>query len=472
MNPYYNVSGAPANRSAGASATIRAEFAAIAAGFESLNNLVTINANGVQVLGSGHIGVGMAPLTSTLYAGLFDTGAVTTAVQLTGYATSPSIVLRLASGSLAVPGATQINTNPLNIVGSTTADGTTFFNTVAFAGYAEATTTVGSHPTYAIISTTPAGSTTRVERLRVSSEGNIGQGTTPLALSVAGVSSIIFNNANTGTVLSNSTLRLKSANRNSNLQLSSVAAGGFSGLQFLESATDTLQAQFAYDYTLAQFAFYDGGSVRLTIPKASGSLIPAVTATAELGSASLEWLNLYTPQVQRASAGTLTINASNAAGIIALRTAGADKLTLTADGRMYGSALHNNAGAVTGTTNQYIASGTYTPTITNSTNVLSSTPRACMWIRVGNVVHVAGSVTVTTTAAGGATTSLRVSLPIASTISGRAEGSGMHAADSLGASNAAEVGYMIPFTNDMEMQWSSANNSNHNHTFHFTYLMA
>lgn len=158
--------------------------------------------------------------------------------------------------------------------------------------------------------------------------------------------------------------------------------------------------------------------------------------------------------------------------LIVFGTNNTERLGITGDGRLYGRNLHNNAGAVTGTTKQYVASGTYTPTITNGANVASSTPRACMWIRVGNVVHVAGSVTVTTTAAAATTTSLRVSLPIASTISGRAEGSGMHAADSLGASNASEVGYMIPFTNDMEMQWSSANNSNHNHTFHFTYLMA
>lgn len=212
------------------------------------------------------IGAGIAPIANVLYAGSFDTGAITLAAQFTGYGTSPSIVQRLASGSLASPGATQLNTNPLNLVGGTTADGTTFFNTVAFAGYAEATTTVGSHPTYAIISTTPAGSTTRVERLRI-----------------------------------------------------------------------------------------------------------------------------------------------------------------TSDGRLYGTALHNNAGAVTGTANQYIASGTYTPTLTSVLNVTSTSARVCNWLRVGNIVHVSGQCEIDPTT-GLSQTQVDISLPIASALSATAQLSGAGAA--------------------------------------------
>ena len=89
-----------------------------------------------------------------------------------------------------------------------------------------------------------------------------------------------------------------------------------------------------------------------------------------------------------------------------------DLLTLTAGGQLYGTALHNNAGAVTGTTNQYIASGTYTPTLTGVTNVGASTAYACQWIRVGNVVTVSGLFNIDFTAA--AATELGISLPIAS----------------------------------------------------------
>ncbi len=74
-----------------------------------------------------------------------------------------------------------------------------------------------------------------------------------------------------------------------------------------------------------------------------------------------------------------------------------DQLVLTNDGRLYAKSIHNNAGAQTGTTNQYIASGTYTPAFTVGTNVDSGSCAQCQWIRVGNVVMVTGQVTVNLT---------------------------------------------------------------------------
>lgn len=83
------------------------------------------------------------------------------------------------------------------------------------------------------------------------------------------------------------------------------------------------------------------------------------------------------------------------------------------DGRLYGTAIHNNANPVTGTINQYIASGTWTPTLTAITNISASSGQLSQWIRVGNVVTVSGSVGITPTASG-TTTEIRLSLPIAS----------------------------------------------------------
>ncbi len=87
--------------------------------------------------------------------------------------------------------------------------------------------------------------------------------------------------------------------------------------------------------------------------------------------------------------------------------------SITSDGRVFGTALHNNAGAVTGTTSQYVASGTYTPVLTNVLNIAASTAFLCQWIRVGNVVTVSGKVDIDTTA-GGVLAQLGMSLPIAS----------------------------------------------------------
>jgi len=65
-----------------------------------------------------------------------------------------------------------------------------------------------------------------------------------------------------------------------------------------------------------------------------------------------------------------------------------------------------------------ISTGTYTPTLTNTTNIDSSgVSDTFIYTRIGNIVHISGSVTINTTAAGDAQTSLEISLPIASNFS-------------------------------------------------------
>lgn len=59
-----------------------------------------------------------------------------------------------------------------------------------------------------------------------------------------------------------------------------------------------------------------------------------------------------------------------------------------------------------------LAAGTYTPTLTNVTNLTSSTAYQCQYLRVGATVTVSGKVDVDATA--GAATELGISLPVAS----------------------------------------------------------
>jgi hypothetical protein len=61
-----------------------------------------------------------------------------------------------------------------------------------------------------------------------------------------------------------------------------------------------------------------------------------------------------------------------------------------------------------------VTSGTYTPTLTNGTNVASSTTTVAQYIRIGNQVTVYGTVQVTPTTTPATATSLGISLPIAS----------------------------------------------------------
>lgn len=66
--------------------------------------------------------------------------------------------------------------------------------------------------------------------------------------------------------------------------------------------------------------------------------------------------------------------------------------------------------------NEGLAQGTYTPTLTNTTNIDSSTAYATMYYRLGDIVHVAGQVDVDATAAAATLTVMGISLPISSNL--------------------------------------------------------
>lgn len=78
-----------------------------------------------------------------------------------------------------------------------------------------------------------------------------------------------------------------------------------------------------------------------------------------------------------------------------------------------------------------LASGTYTPTLTNTTNVASSTAFVSQYMRVGNVVTCGVRVEIDVTAA--TATVLGISLPIASAISSAIQVCGV-GADATGMS--------------------------------------
>lgn len=100
-----------------------------------------------------------------------------------------------------------------------------------------------------------------------------------------------------------------------------------------------------------------------------------------------------------------------------------------------------------------VSSGTYTPTITNVTNVTSSGAIICNYTRVGDVVTVNGSVTITPTSTGIST--IRLTLPIASNIGATTDLSGVGGFynDTVNVTlqgdatnNAAELRFFIPTT--------------------------
>lgn len=94
-------------------------------------------------------------------------------------------------------------------------------------------------------------------------------------------------------------------------------------------------------------------------------------------------------------------------------------LKLDANGNIQTPGIHNNATPPTNTT-AVISSGTYTPTLTNSTNVAASSNATGKWSRVGNIVTVSGQIEVDPTAAT-TNTLIGISLPIASNLASASE---------------------------------------------------
>lgn len=113
-----------------------------------------------------------------------------------------------------------------------------------------------------------------------------------------------------------------------------------------------------------------------------------------------------------------------------------ERLRISAAGTV---SLQNSAGlsisrtAVTApaATDGNVFSGTYTPTLTNTTNVASSTAYQCQYMRVGNTVTIGGVFDLTPTAAS-TDTVLRISLPIASNFTSFSQLNGVASCASVG----------------------------------------
>lgn len=159
-------------------------------------------------------------------------------------------------------------------------------------------------------------------------------------------------------------------------------------------------------------------------------------------------------------------------GDLRFNIAGNTRLRVHSDGRISGTALHN-VGTVTGTTDQFIASGTYTPTLTNTTNISASSSAVCQWMRVGNVVTVSGQVSVTPTAGGSTLTSLGISLPIASALASATQASGTAGHNASSGAPPVSAGIVeADATNDRaRVIWGSLTTSAVPLSFVFTYVV-
>lgn len=111
-----------------------------------------------------------------------------------------------------------------------------------------------------------------------------------------------------------------------------------------------------------------------------------------------------------------------------------------------------------------LASGTYTPTLTNVTNVAASANSAAQYLRVGSMVTVSGAVTIDPTAAG--STVLDISVPIASNFASVGQLAGTGNAPAVNET----AGIFANITDDRaRLQFTAVATGNNVWYFHFTY---
>lgn len=108
----------------------------------------------------------------------------------------------------------------------------------------------------------------------------------------------------------------------------------------------------------------------------------------------------------------------------------------------------------------------YTPTLTNLTNLTASTAYACTFMRVVNTVIVSGRIDVDPTAAG--TTQVKVSLPVPTIFAATSHCSGVAFADGVAGQGAAIYAYLVSFDAAI-MEWVAVDTANRSMFFIFQY---
>ena len=294
-----------------------------------------------------------------------------------------------------------------------------------------------------------AWATAGVKRFEVSAAGDMGIGGTPNAYG-AGITALTINAA-TVPLIDLNIAGVRQATFDMNISGGGLLLGTIvnQALCFYQNAGEV--GRFA---ATGRPEFYVGGTATSPFSAANRSIV-------QINGVSNTLLSLTKTGVGALGYlyhdGTdMSLNNSVAAGILSFMTNTTIRLTVTADGRFYGTALHNNAGAVTGTANQYIASGTYTPTLTNVANATGLVSASFQWIRVGNVVSVSGVFTTGTTLAANTTTQIGISLPIASGFAGQASCGGAGVRQNGGAREAGLV-YGDSGNNRAQFEFSSTN---------------
>lgn len=181
-----------------------------------------------------------------------------------------------------------------------------------------------------------------------------------------------------------------------NLGLTTPTVGGSNATwgDELNAAIDGIDAVFA--------AAGNGTSVGLnvgsgkTLTATSGTLLlPAAASPAQTADGSVVW--------------------DSDDNLLTVGTGSARKTLVDTDSTQTLTNKTLTTPAFSGNPTGTVTSGTYTPTLTNNSNVSSSTTRVNRWIRIGSQVFVSGQITLTTSSG---SASFLIDLPVSSTFGG------------------------------------------------------
>jgi len=336
------------------------------------------------------------------------------------------------SKSNAIGTQTAVSLNDdIGAINFAASDGTAFVTAANILAEVDGTPGTNDMPGRLVFSTTADGASSPTERMRIASTGQFTF--TTADMTVANPSATTFNTtfkaAQTGTSIG--------VISTYNTDATYTGAGGIIGF-YANQGTFTVAPAIQYGFA------YPSGNTGGVINYAFYSNMASGTGR----------YNLY-----------MNGNAVNyLAGNLGIATL-APACALDVTGGIQTSRTAVTAPAAT---DGNVFSGTYTPTLTNTTNVAASTAYECQYMRVGNTVTVSGQVDIDPTLAA-TDTVLGMTLPIASALAANRQLGGT-AANSTAGRYGEGVAITADLTNDRAqflLRPTSINNSSYG--FSFTY---
>jgi hypothetical protein len=127
----------------------------------------------------------------------------------------------------------------------------------------------------------------------------------------------------------------------------------------------------------------------------------------------------------------------------------------------------NGSGTIDISTTKTLTDGTYTPTLTNVTNIAGSTAYVTGYYRIGNSVTVFGKVDINPTLSAATASEIAISLPVASDLAQEEDLGGVAVSDSLASETARIKGDAT--NNRASIVFKSISVSNDSYSFEFSY---